>query len=330
MLISPHHGWQMEEQSPAETASPSLPARRPGQRHFRCHASEPIGRIEVEFAITKKSVRCLVAVLFCQGLALLLLSLPMEAQSNGGGKTKDFAFEVVSIRESSPVYGGPGLTPNGFRAVMSIEYLIKLGYGQGQASPHGDRMSVINLPNWSEQTYQIDARVAEQDLNAWKNQSRNYELLRSAIRQILKERFHLVLHERQVQRDGYQLVVRRQGVKFKPTPAGSVLPAGRPLPDGGINVAVPSSGSSRYPNVRFYGTSMSDLASFLNMYSSRPIYDETELIGRYDFILQSEEQSEISGEMLFLDLNSIGLELNPGKGPGQDLIIDHVERPTLN
>ena len=76
---------------------------------------------------------------------------------------------------------------------------------------------------------------------------------------------------------------------------------------------------------------MSDLASFLNMYSSRTIYDETKLIGRYDFILQSEEQSEISGEMLPpCDLNSLGLELKPGKGPGQDLIIDHVEKPTPN
>ena len=285
----------------------------------------------MKFAITRKSVRRLVAVLFCQGLALLPLSSSMDAQSNGGGKAKDFAFEVVSIRESPPIYGGPGRMPNGFRAVMSIEYLIKLGYGQGWSSPNGDRMSVINLPKWAEQRYQIDARVADDDLKVWQDQSRDQELLRGAIRQMLKERFHLVLHERQVQRDGYQLVVRRQGVRFKPTPAGSVLPAGRQLPDGGIDVPVSSSGSSRYPNVRFYGTSMSDLASFLNMYSSRPIYDETKLIGRYDFILQSEEQSEISGEMLPpCDLNSLGLELKPGKGPGQDLIIDHVEKPTPN
>ena len=155
--------------------------------------------------------------------------------------------------------------PNGFRAVMSIEYLIKLGYGQGQASPHGDRMSVINLPNWSEQRYQIDARVSDDDLMIWQNQSRNQELLRSAIRQMLKERFHLVLHER------------------------------------------------------------------LNMYSGRPIYDETKLIGRYDFILRSEEQSENLEDMFPpYDLESLGLELKPGKVPGQDLIIDHVEKPTPN
>jgi uncharacterized protein (TIGR03435 family) len=262
------------------------------------------------------------------------LSLAANAQSSSNtATTNDFGFDVVSIRESPPQFGGTGRTPDGFRAVVSLESMIKIGYGEGMPLPRADRMRVVNLPSWASQTYQLDARVAEMDLKAWQNQDQDQKLVRSAMRTILRERFKLVLHEQQVELDGYQLVVRNKGVTFKPTPPGSVPPPGFKYPDGGVSIgSSPSDSSVRGHLTHFYGASMSDLANLLNLSSDRPIYDKTGLTGRYDFALyrSDEHPNDPAEEVNIFLIQDIGLELKPGKGPGLNLIIDHIERPTPN
>ena len=216
---------------------------------------------------------------------------------------------------------------------MSLEWMIKLAYGQGWPSPRADPMRVVNLPNWSDRSYQIDARVAETDLKAWQSQGRDEQLLRSALRALLEERFRLVLRTQQTKIDGYQLVLRGKGVKLKPTPPDAVLPVGRKLPDGGI--ARGSSQAEVTPRgspVHYYGATMADLATDLESSSDRPVFDKTGLTGRYDFTLYrlNEHPDDPAEEVRLYQIRDIGLGLSPGKGPGIDLIIDHIEKPTPN
>jgi hypothetical protein len=90
---------------------------------------------------------------------------------------------------------------------------------------------ILCLPGWGF-WYVIDARVAENDIHAWQAQGKNQELLRSAMRALLKERFRLVLHEQQTKIPVYNLVVSRKGIRFKPSAPGAVLPVGYKFPDG--------------------------------------------------------------------------------------------------
>ncbi len=260
-------------------------------------------------------------------------------QSSNVAAIKDFEFDVVSIHEVQSGYGsprGPGFTPDGYHAGATIDWMIKFAYGQGEPMPlpNGDGISIINLPKWAGQRYMIDARVDEKDLKAWQQRGQNLKLLRSGLQKILKERFHLALHTQQVERDGYHLVVGKKGVTFKPTPLGETLPPGRPYPDGGISRPPSQEDITKAGMLqqRFYNASMADLAIFLNLFSDRPIYDKTGLDGHYDFTV-NQLKNQPENETTVLDLfqiKDLGLSLKLGKGPGLNLIIDHIDRPTPN
>jgi hypothetical protein len=187
---------------------------------------------------------------FLFALSIVVLAahacLPAEAQNgqkpNAPNKqsnrtAKDFQFEIVSIRPADPqnvrVDTGRGATPDGYRVMMNLSDMIKLAYSPGdiQRGPLSDPTNVINLPGWGF-WYVIDARVAENDIHAWQAQGKNQELLRSAMRALLKERFRLVLHEQQTKIPVYNLVVSRKGIRFKPSAPGAVLPVGYKFPDG--------------------------------------------------------------------------------------------------
>jgi len=260
------------------------------------------------------------------------------AQSSNSTATGDFGFDVVSIHEIQSGYGPrqPPIAPDGYHAGVTIGWMIKYAYGRGEPMPlpNGDGINIINLPKWADQRFLIDARVDEKDLKAWQQRGQNLELLRSGLRKILKERFHLAFHQQPVERDGYDLVVGKKGITFKHAPPDEVPPPGRAYPDGGV-LRPPSReqvAKTGFLQQRFYNASMADLASFLNLFSDRPIYDKTGLSQGYDFTVnQFQAQPEDTANVLGLfQIKGLGLSLRPGKGLGLDLTIDHIDRPTPN
>ncbi len=74
--------------------------------------------------------------------------------------------------------------------------------------------------------------------------------------------------------------------------------------------------------------------------TGRPVVDKTGLAGRYDFTIQrpvllpSPQQGGISapdpGPSAASIADQLGLKLEPSKGRVETLVIDHVERPSLN
>ena len=293
-------------------------------------------RTRMKYMIGIRFILCVaIAFLFTEPAHLTVAI----AQSHNAATTKDFGFDVVSIHEVQSGYGtprAPGFTPDGYRANATLGWMIKYAYGRGEPMPlpDGDGINIINLPNWADHRYMIDARVDERDLKAWQQRGQNLELLRSGLRKILTERFHLALHAQQVERDGYHLVVGKKGITFRPAPQGEVPPPGRRYADGGVS-RPPSQEEITKAGMlqqRFYNASMADLASFLNLFSDRPIYDKTGLDRHYDFTVnQLKPQPEDAANMLdMFQIKELGLSLRPGRGPGLDLIIDHVDRPTPN
>jgi uncharacterized protein (TIGR03435 family) len=92
---------------------------------------------------------------------------------------------------------------------------------------------VHNGPKWIVDGYTINARVSDRDGGAWRHQSNQHELLRAALRNVLRDRFKLVLHEQPTEVNGYALVTKKSKKSLlKEVPPGFILPKGDPL-DGG-------------------------------------------------------------------------------------------------
>ena len=92
--------------------------------------------------------------------------------------------------------------------------------------------------------------------------------------------------------------------------------------------------------MRFFGTSMDMLTSYLSGMVGRPVEDQTGLTGRCDLTMANsmammrrpsvQTGLEDSGSLVFSEVESLGLKLVPGKGPVETLVVDHVEKPSAN
>jgi uncharacterized protein (TIGR03435 family) len=86
--------------------------------------------------------------------------------------------------------------------------------------------------------------------------------------------------------------------------------------------------------------------AILSRMVDRPVIDKTGLAGRYDFQIEFEYVPDTGGtgdagarqqpagpeapSILEVLQTKLGLKFEPGKGPSEILVIDHVERPTEN
>ncbi len=258
--------------------------------------------------------------------------------SGVAGAKKEMKFEVISIRQlkpGSPIGVGftPNPTPDGFVSTLTIWQMLMVAYGPNfEAWPS---IPVVNGPQWfydhDAVWYVFNARVSDEDREAWRSQSNRHELLRSAMQAALKERCKLVIHEKPTLLPDYKLVIGKKGLKgLKATPPGAVLPSkGAALPTGGVRISEVSRGRTTW---HYYDATIDELVAFLGAASpERPIHNETGLTGRYDFSLTIVDQpSRIPSEGVFnWPVNDLGLELRPGKYPSSALVIDHMEKPVL-
>jgi len=263
-------------------------------------------------------------------LLATLSTAPSVAQSSDTAQTKDFKFEVVSIRPvaAQSTAQMPGPTPDGFDAQIPLYNMIMLAYAPEEfpawANSNG-ATRISNPPSWIWDRFEINARVADSDREAWRSQGVRHELVSSALREVLKDRFKLVVHQQPAEFPGLHLVTMGKGVKLKVTPPGFVLPPGGPLRSGGV-----ATGEGR--GWHYYGASMEDLAVFLSMTTGLPVQDSTGLTGRYEFVIQRADNpsQDANGALDNWPVYQLGLGLKPGKVPGRTLIIDHIEKPSEN
>ena len=274
-----------------------------------------------------------------------LFNSPAAAQGShaaavgNAGTKNEVKFEVISIRNpapNSPIATTDQITPDGYTAQLSLLQLITLAYASEQSPAENSNKGltqVSNGPTWIWNWYVINARVSDDDREAWSKQSNQHELLRSALRDMLKERFKLVIREVPAQLDGLQLVVeRKNGPTFAPSNPGSPLPVvGKRERSGGISVGGLEGGHMVW---RYYASTMEDLARFLTSSTHQPLRDMTGLTGHYDFTLKSIDMSSLAHdpdeEMYNWPLDPLGLALKRGKVPGVLLVIDHIEQRTPN
>jgi len=277
------------------------------------------------------------------GLVALLVIAAWSASAQSGNSTdaaqllKPFAFEVISIHRHKP--GGPflprQLMPDGYRASMSLWDMIMTAYNPQNANYW--RISQIhNAPAWIHDMYDINARVAEEDIAVWQ-QSHHEDLfadprpLRSALRAMLRERCHLTLQQTPIEVPYLNLAVNRHSTKLTEYVPGAVKPVKGKTFLLGEGFFIQEDGDRR-----FVGVSMQELANVLTRLSeSYPVQDQTGLAGRYSFVLPWYDDPHDSDHTMTnpldrMPVNGIGLALKPGRGPAFLFTIDHIEKPDAN
>lgn len=248
---------------------------------------------------------------------------------------KPLAFEVVSIRLNKT--GGAqkfGPTPDGYRMTnLFIQMPIVTTYvPQVGGSAHYAPEQVAGLPDWVlNDRYDIDAKVSEADLADWKSPAKQPAMLRAMLQAMLEDRLKLVVHRGTKEVPVYSLVVGKSGPKFKETNPDETHPSGTAHPGGGVTIPEMRDGQM---TAHSFGVSMPMLAWFLSEPAGRPVQDKTGLTGNYDFWFRTPASVDAPASdpapSVFSVVEELGLKLVPAKGQVETLVIDHIERPSVN
>ncbi|MGD0869328.1 MAG: TIGR03435 family protein [Bryobacteraceae bacterium] len=261
------------------------------------------------------------------------------------------SFEVASIKPASRgarigCSGGPGTTSPGIWncTFVSLEFLFANAYG---LQPYQFRP----LGWMNDVRFDIAAKVPA---GTTKEQFQRMQ------QNLLVQRFKLTLHHEQKEMPIYELTVGEKGLKMKKS-----APVAAPAQEDPWSVPKVSMGKDGYPvfpdgrggmagfNGRYRWTgvnvSMQDIVKTLSGRLGRPVVDATGLKGKYEFDMtwivdMSGIQASLAARAMAPDSgppmaeadsgptlqqavqDQLGLKLNSKKGPGDTVVVDHVEK----
>jgi uncharacterized protein (TIGR03435 family) len=261
-----------------------------------------------------KRLSCFLVLAMCLGSA-------SPTHSQGQDSASRLVFDVAAIRPSKPGQRGGGIKAlpggNGYIAQnIPVKLMISLMY-------RVPMRQIIGGPSWLDSdTYDVQAKV-----------DRSYDIddLHIMFQNLLAERFNLKLHKETKEGPVYALRIDTPGSKMKVNESAQDYKI--PLnfgPDGAVGVRVPM------PYLCWW------LGQQLQS-SRRPVIDLTGLSKNYDFTLSflPELPPDVSPDSLAPEIRDrpplleavkeqLGLKLVPERGPIEQLVIDHIERPSEN
>ena len=296
--------------------------------------------------------------------ALLALAGPMvvgialRAQTAGtrGGPR----FEVATIKLDPACSANPGAapTPGRIRMCGPLRLLIQGAYRRSYENPFS-MAEAQGGPAWLDSgRYEIVAKAEGNPPTA--------QMGGPMLRALLEERLRLKVHRDQTEVPVYFLKVAKGGPKFQPAKKGSCItsnpdnpsplfPPGKPL--------APICGGIQFVdrNFEMYSVTMASFAATISNYFDRHLIDKTGLSGVFDIHMSlvrddavpppnlaavegenpsdamaalrafaSFQQQAYGGVIVPALQNQLGLKVESGKGPGDTLVIDHIERPSPN
>lgn len=298
----------------------------------------------------------------CSGFAIAPpRSASSQAQVAAPTKSEPAApqsFEVASIKLSQSQTGGMSSNDAGGRFAargMTTKMLIQQAYDIQDYQLSG-------APAWvSSERYDIQAKAESPNVSR--------EQMRIMLQSLLAERFNLKIHRETKILPIYALLVTKNGPKLKPSelPNRSTSDAAPPksaagdpvVRSGGAATGGGAGGGARVSGaggatagsgasggtamMSGSGATVSSLASGLSRSLGRPVIDQTNLEGRFDYKLEYSpgvgsaggdpglQASGDSGPSIFAALQEqLGLRLESQKGPVEIIVIDSIEKPSGN
>lgn len=226
--------------------------------------------------------------------------------------------------------GGDGLIARN----RPIHDLIRYAFAKGRGATY----RISGQPAWVDNDrYDIQARVAPEDLPAWQKLDALQQKV--VLQRFLIETLKLKFHPDDTTYPYYALVIAKGGPKLQEAPVGVILngPDGKPVPRRTMLWTSPS-------DVIAYACEMQLLADQLAGHTDLPVINQTDIHKYYNFSLHFDgapnPNNPAAPEIPFLGLppdlatpsvisavKEIGLEIKPAKGPLDGMVIDHIERP---
>jgi len=233
------------------------------------------------------------------------------------------AFEVASIKPSQPDQPGMGMSTARGRLLLrnvTLKFCIEAAYKLQDFQLSGG-------PKWLDSDhYDIEGKTAT---------AASFDELIGMLKTLLADRFQLQFHRETGMAPGYALVVARGGPKLKD--AETAAPGGLGMGRGMVN------GRSQ---------PVSGLAEALSRTLGRPVVDETELKGKYDFrmtwtpsdtepVMQKPgampsdpaeaRAADNTGPSVFAAIQEqLGLKLEARRVPVEVVLVDRAEKPSQN
>lgn len=296
-------------------------------------------------SLTKVSSRYL---RLCGGsMFLLLATVRISAQIAGAP-----AFEVASVKRcdarESGTNGGTIMRGRVEYACLTVTTYIRQAYGYtANQKPESDAglIAIEGQPRWADtELYQISAKADGPAGGA---------MLGLMMQTLLQDRFRLKLHKETRSVPAYRLVVSKSGLRVPTSKGGCFTPgSGRPpMRPGEAPPPMCGQGRRNRDGIIVYGATMGEFCAVISrrlaLRLDRVVVDGTALTGKFDFDIRwpsdgssapSVQDNEGTAHHVQIDdvarlqdgLYRLGLQLVSGKGSGEFLVIDHVERPTAN
>ena len=259
------------------------------------------------------------------------------------------AFEVASVKPASPdaraieCSGGPGTSSPGIWRCSNVplSFVITHAYGfEAYQFP----------PNAAccRDRFDFTARLPERTTKAQFQQM---------LQRLLAERFRLALHHERKEMPVFELAAGEHGVKMKPSRPDASAPEEDPwditpftIGEDGYPVFPPGrsglQGMSGHYRWTGFQVSMPQICTTLSFHLGRPVIDVTGLTGKYDinmtwsidlaWILENSGHRDLAAELPDTGpagpslsravQDQLGLKLNAKQGPGDIVVIDHVEK----
>jgi uncharacterized protein (TIGR03435 family) len=216
--------------------------------------------------------------------------------------------------------------------------LIRTAYVEFANGHHNslERVPISGGPAWiNSDRYQINAKAEGNVSQAM--------MAGPMMQSLLEDRFKLKIHRETREVPAYELTAATGGPKLRPSKEGSCIAFDfmTPLEPGQKPCGIPLTGM-KGPNLttEIHG-SVDDFSKLLGVTLGRPVINKTGITGVFDFRLEfaiDESTTGIrppsddpAGPSIFTALRKeLGLKLDRTKGPGEFLVIDHVEKPSEN
>jgi uncharacterized protein (TIGR03435 family) len=317
------------------------------------------GRVTHNSAFSRKLIVSLAKCLAVAAPVVLGLLHAPQGRAQSQTQATAVASLVYDVASIKPNKSDNGLfrimfEQNGFSATnVTLRMLIRTAYGIEDSQ-------IFGAPNWlNSEKYDIEARTdsaVADGLRKTGEDQRNVER-RRMLQALLADRFKLTLHRETKQLGAYVLVIAKNGPKLKEAKPGDTYPNGfredgRPLGAGVFKLGKYAGGRGELVGQALPMATLVQLLS--EKILNRTVLDNTRLTGSYDFTLQwiiadesqgpmfkgagddqqvtgSTPPPESSGPSFFTAIQEqLGLKLESQKGPGQVLVIEHVEKPSEN
>jgi uncharacterized protein (TIGR03435 family) len=261
-------------------------------------------------------------------LLLSLLTIPAIAQQSTPTPTPLPVYDIVSIHPHNTadenismhiqpsIYAASNVT---LKELVSYAYRIREDLISG-------------LPGWADSThFDITAKISDPDVPALDKLTRQQR--ETMFQPILADRFRVKVHTEIKTLPVFDLVLTKDGPKFKPSPPPVIDPEHPNKHSFGISI--------NNDELTATSISMADLADHLADELDHTVIDKTGLTGVFDLKLKwtpdrllnnatDDGSQNLPPSLLTALQEQLGLKLQASKGPVETLVVDHAEKPTPN